>query len=99
KQILHPSVEINKKYQSSIVVTDEGKVYTGLITAQSDAAITLMPNPLKPEFTVTLKRDEIDEVALSDKSTMPEGLLMTFTKEEILDLLAFIQGAAEPGGE
>ena len=99
KQILHPSVEINKKYQSSIVVTDEGKVYTGLITAQSDAAITLMPNPLKPEFTVTLKRDEIDEVALSDKSTMPEGLLMTFTKEEILDLLAFIQGAAEPGRE
>ena len=69
------------------------------MTAQSDAAITLMPNPLKPEFTVTLKRDEIDEVALSDKSTMPEGLLMTFTKEEILDLLAFIQGAAEPGGE
>ena len=34
---------------------------------------------------------DLDELVASKQSTMPEGLLMTFTKEEILDLLAFLQ--------
>ena len=35
----------------------------------------------------------VDEQRKSDVSTMPEGLLDTFKRDEILDLLAFLQSA------
>lgn len=91
QQILDPGAEINKKYQTWIAVTDEGKVLSGLMVSETNEAITLMPNPLQPKKTVVVQRDQVEELFPSKQSTMPEGLLMTFTKDEILDLLAFVQ--------
>ena len=36
-------------------------------------------------------RDGVEEIAWSGSSPMPEGLLDSFTKQEILDLLAFLR--------
>ncbi|MEQ9411363.1 MAG: plastocyanin/azurin family copper-binding protein [Fuerstiella sp.] len=91
QQILQPSAEINKQYQTWIAVTHEGRTVAGLMTEQNEESITLLPNPLQPAATVLMARDQLDELIPSRQSTMPEGLLMTFTKDEILDLLAFIQ--------
>jgi hypothetical protein len=38
-----------------------------------------------------LRREEIANRAPTTVSTMPTGLLTTFTREEILDLLAFLK--------
>lgn len=95
RQIIEPSAEINKKYQTWIAVTDDGKVQTGLITKENEESVTLLPNPLQPDRTVTLQRKQIEELIPSKQSTMPAGLLMTCTKDEILDLLAFVQGAEQ----
>ena len=95
QQILEPNSEINKQYQTWMVVDANGKVRTGLLTAQNDASVTLLPNPLKPEQTLTIARGEIDEIIPSKRSTMPDGLLMTFSKTEILDLLAFLHAGAK----
>ena len=91
QQILEPSTEINKEYQTWIAVTESGAVRTGLMTQQDDQSITLLPNPLRPDETLTLKKSQLEELFASKQSTMPEGLLMTFSRDEILDLLAFLQ--------
>ena len=91
KQILEPSAEINKKFQTWMTVTTEGRIVNGLLSEQSDTHVVLTPNPLKPADKVRLARDDIDELVPSKKSTMPEGLLMTYTREEILDLLSYLQ--------
>ncbi len=91
QQILAPSSDINKQYQTWIAVRDDGTVLSGLMTEQNDTSITLLPNPLKPDQIVTILREQIDELIPSKQSTMPDGLLMTYSKDEILDLLAFIQ--------
>ena len=91
KQILEPSSEINRQYQTWVAVTLDGTVKIGLATQQTDDTITLLPNPLRPEETVTLNKAELDELEPARQSTMPEGLLMTFSKSEILVQLAFLQ--------
>ncbi len=65
------------------------------MTEQTDSAITLLPNPLKPEVKMTLKRADIDELEASMTSTMPTSLLITFTRDEILDLVAFLQSGGD----
>ncbi len=91
QQILEPSTEINKQYQTWMVVDVNGKVRTGLLTSKNERSVTLMANPLKPEQTLTIDRSEIDEIIPSKRSTMPDGLLMTFSRDEILDLLSYLQ--------
>ena len=96
QQILQPSVEINKDFQTWVAILTNGKVATGLLTERTASQITLLPNPLQPNEKVTLPTDQIDELTPSEMSTMPEGLLMTFSKEEILDLLAFLEQQSKP---
>lgn len=97
QQILNPAAEINPKYQTWIVVTSEGRVHAGLLTDQNEQHVTLLPNPLQPETTVRIDRGQIEEMEASKQSTMPDGLLMTFTKQEVLDLLAYLQQPHHPG--
>jgi len=96
QQILAPSTEINKQYQTWVAALNDGRVIAGLMVDQSDTAITLLPNPLKPETKVTLARSDIEELEASSISTMPTSLLITFTRDEILDLVAYIEAGGDP---
>ncbi len=97
QQILDPSTEINKQYQTWVAVTTEGRTVTGLMVEQTDSTIALLPNPLKPETKVTLQKSELEELFASPQSTMPAGLLMVYDRNEILDLLAFITSGGDSG--
>ena len=54
--------------------------------------VALVINPLAPQRVEILKAD-ITRREASKLSPMPEGLINTLTKEEILDLLAYIESA------
>jgi hypothetical protein len=47
-------------------------------------------NMLDPNAQVSIDRKKIEETRPSPLSLMPEGLLNTLDREEILDLLAFL---------
>jgi putative heme-binding domain-containing protein len=95
QQILEPSTEINKQYQTWVAALHDGRVIAGLMLEQSDSAITLLPNPLKPESKISLPKDGIEELEASSVSTMPLSLLITYNRDEILDLLAYIQSGGQ----
>lgn len=96
QQMLEPSTEINKQYQTWSAVMTDGRILTGLKTAEDAESLTLLPNPLKPADTITVPRAEIEELEASSASTMPGSLLITFSRDEILDLLAFVQSGGDP---
>jgi hypothetical protein len=48
------------------------------------------PGPLDPT-TVKLKKSDVKYRALSKLSPMPQGLVDTFSKGEILDLIAYME--------
>jgi hypothetical protein len=55
-----------------------------------------MPTNIRSSEPVTVLKFRIDERYLSTTSTMPEGLLDTVQKAEILDLLAYLVADANP---
>lgn len=91
QQILEPSHEINKQYQTWVAVLQDGRAVSGLKLEESAESVTLLPNPLKPETKLVLPRAEIEELEASLISTMPANLLITYSQDEILDLLAWVQ--------
>jgi len=91
QQILEPSAEIHQQYQTWVAVLGDGRALSGLKVEESGDSVTLLPNPLKPMERVVLPRVEIEELEASKTSTMPMGLLITYTREEILDLTAYVQ--------
>jgi putative heme-binding domain-containing protein len=94
QDILEPSKVINEKYQSYIIVTGKGELVTGVIVADDGKKLTVATNPLaKP---VEIAADDIDSKEPAKVSMMPQGLLVTLSREEILDLLAYVAAGGDP---
>ena len=79
---------------NAAIETSDGKVLIGRIVEETPEKLVLRKNPLEPE-TVTIKKSEIESRSLSKVSPMPAGLLNTLTKEEILDLLAYLESLGD----
>ena len=91
KQLLEPSSEINEKYQTYKFLLSDGRVISGVIAKESRKQIDLMTNLLTPDKLTKVMKTEIDEQVKSTTSAMPAGLLDVLTKEEIGDLLTYLQ--------
>ena len=91
QQILDPSSDINKKYQNHQFVMDSGRVVAGVIVEQSPAELKVVSNLLNPNAFVRIDRKEIEEQVPSKISAMPNGLANVLTKNEILDMVSFLE--------
>ena len=89
-ELLDPSVRINEKFQSYVFQLDSGRVVTGLILEETPKRIKVIENPVASATAVELKPSEIEERLKSPASIMPKGLLDKLSREEILDLVAYI---------
>ena len=90
ESIIEPSKVISEQFQNTIVKTKSGRAIEGRIVEENDEKIVLQPNQLLPEKIEVKKADVAARVA-SKLSPMPENLVNNFSKEEILDLLAYIE--------
>ena len=91
REILEPSYKVDPEYTLYNVVTADGQVISGIMTAQDRKTITVITNPEEPKPQV-IARDEIDEMVKSSTSMMPKGVVDRFTQEEIFELLAYVLG-------
>lgn len=88
REVLEPSAVIDEKYRPVVIATEDGGVVTGIVVGKTDKALTVLSGPqAKPKEVL---KEDIAEQVESKISLMPEGLLVTLSKEEILDLLAYI---------
>ena len=60
--------------------------------------LRLLPNLLKPDKIETIEKSSIEARRIAEVSTMPTGLLDTYSVEEIFDLLAFVQSLSPATG-
>ncbi len=98
QQIVRPSTEIHKEFQTQMILVDDGRLLTGLVVEETDDQLRLLPNLLKPDKIETIEKSSIEDRKIAEVSTMPIGLLDTYTVEEILDLVAFIQSMGPAKG-
>ncbi|NND96454.1 MAG: hypothetical protein HKN47_03890, partial [Pirellulaceae bacterium] len=69
----------------------DGRVISGVIAKNSKKELQVMTNLLTPKILTSVPKDAIDEQLKSKISAMPKGLLDVLTKEEIGDLMTFLQ--------
>ena len=90
RDILEPSFRIHEQYQTYIFALNSGKSVTGIIMDERMGVVKVIENPLASTKPTTIKLTDIAERQKSPTSIMPVGLLDKLTREEILDLVAYI---------
>ncbi|MCA9429323.1 MAG: c-type cytochrome, partial [Candidatus Omnitrophica bacterium] len=96
QQILEPSAEINEEFASELVETVDEEMFTGLVLKEDSDSISILANPTNPEDLTVIAKADIVSRRPGTLSSMPTGLLIMFEREEILDLLAYLEkGGAE----
>ena len=92
-KILNPSKKINEQYNRLVYELKNGKQIVGRVVETTGDAIVVGTNPENPLANhVRINKKDIESVTPSRVSAMPEGLLNTLTREEVLDLLAYLLG-------
>jgi putative heme-binding domain-containing protein len=89
-----PSKVLSEQYMNTSIETKAGLVVTGRVVEETEQKVVLRPNPLAPD-TVTVQKSEIESREHSKTSPMPTGLLNTFSREEVLDLLAYLESLGD----
>lgn len=98
-QIINPSKVINDQFSAVTVATEDGKTYTGVVVNLSGDSITLNTDLTDPNLRVGIDRKKIEEMKTSEISPMPLNLLSLLTKNEILDLTAYVLSGGDPASE
>ncbi|MEZ6114820.1 MAG: GDSL-type esterase/lipase family protein, partial [Pirellulaceae bacterium] len=90
QQMLEPSSKIHDKFQNYQFLTSEGRVVTGVVVKEDEQAYHIATNLLTPTTLTMIRKQDVEEKVASKISPMPSGLLNILTKQEILDLHAFV---------
>ncbi|QDV23746.1 Cytochrome c [Aureliella helgolandensis] len=86
--ILDPSLVIGPAFQARMLLTVDGDLLSGILVGESERYIQLK---LQGGKIVEFDREqEIEELKVSDKSMMPEGLEAQMTEQELRDLFAYL---------
>jgi len=90
RSITEPSLVISEQYQARTFALKDDTEVTGRLVERSADTLVIVVDPLTDK-RVELKASAVRSEAPSTVSPMPEGLLSTFSREEILDLLAYLE--------
>jgi putative heme-binding domain-containing protein len=90
KSLTEPSLVISEQYQALSLTLKNGDEVWGRLVGETDSELEVLTDALANK-TTKVPKAELKERMASKISTMPEGLLNNFKKDEILDLLAYLQ--------
>jgi putative heme-binding domain-containing protein len=94
ESIVDPSKVVSEQYQNTIFTLKNGDDVTGRVAEENDQKMVVVTDPLKQTKVDVLKSD-VQKRQLSKLSPMPEGLANNLTREEILDLLAYLESGGK----
>ncbi len=91
--VLDPSSQITAGFNNYAVVTEAGKMFTGVLAVETATSVTLRREEAKED---TVLRKDIDEMAASSISMMPENLEQEVSPQDVADLIAYLRVAVGP---
>jgi putative heme-binding domain-containing protein len=89
-QIINPSKEINEQFAPVVVTKTDGTTVTGVIVNLNGDTVQINTDLSDPDQRVGFDRKQVTSIEVSKVSPMPPMLLSMLSKEEVLDLVAFI---------
>lgn len=88
ESIINPNAFVRKEFVSSVVITSDGRVLTGIIVNESSTQIVLADN--KNEQSI-IRCEDIEELHNASTSLMPEDVLKPLKDQELRDLFSYLQ--------
>jgi putative membrane-bound dehydrogenase-like protein len=86
--IVQPSRDVSPRYQATMIQTNDGKVYTGMIVYEAVDGVLLRT---AANQTFRIKPSEIEERRALKTSLMPVGLLKDLGPTDLADLYAYLR--------
>ena len=86
QNLIDPSATIDPAYRLTNLFTSDGRLFSGLIVYQGDQYLVMRTQ----EAEIRLALDDIEEMRISPRSMMPEGMLRGFTDEQVRDLILYL---------
>jgi putative membrane-bound dehydrogenase-like protein len=91
ENILDPSAVIPKEYAATILELNDGRVVTGIVKGETDAAFTVVT----ANETLTIPRGEVASRQRTATSMMPDDLLKDLKDHEVRSLIAYLQSPVQ----
>jgi putative membrane-bound dehydrogenase-like protein len=91
--VLEPSNQITIGYNQYTVITQDGRIFTGVLAVETATSVTLRKENAVDD--VILRKD-IDVMAASTNSMMPENLEKEVAPQDVADLVAYLREAFGP---
>lgn len=95
RKLIDPSASISSQYQNMVFTLDDDDIVVGRIIERGSERVRVSTDPLDSAKIVEISTKRIVSEEPSPISIMPASLLNTMTREEILDLLAFLISGAD----
>jgi putative membrane-bound dehydrogenase-like protein len=92
ESIVDPSKEIKEGFQTYRLTTTDTRVYTGL-KVKEDAKEVVIRDATGRDYRVA--KDDVEALAPSKLSLMPDNVVSQITYEQFIDLLAFLKSKSE----
>lgn len=87
ENIVDPGAVVDKDFRMTALLTKDGRLLTGLVTAETPRTVTIRT----ATTTLTLDNQTIQSRRLTEQSAMPEGLLAGLSDEQVRDLIAYLR--------
>ena len=85
--ILDPSRSVEGNFLQYTLSTNDGRIFNGLLASETKTSVELLDAEGKKQ---TILREDIDELAASKKSIMPEGFEKQVPPQGVADLLQYL---------
>jgi putative heme-binding domain-containing protein len=86
--ILDPNRKVDNNFFNYTATTRDGKIYSGILATETATSVTFRQPENK---TVSLLRDQIEELRSTGLSLMPVGLEKNIDPQQMADLISFIK--------
>lgn len=87
--MLTPSAIIQDDYRMHIILTDDGRIFSGIPSEENDRTLKLhVADRTEP---ILLTKSSIESREIASVSMMPDGLLSNLSDSEVVDLVGFLQ--------
>ncbi|HHK42002.1 MAG TPA: c-type cytochrome, partial [Planctomycetaceae bacterium] len=88
RAILDPNRAVEDRFQSYVVALADGRVLSGLLVDETGNSLVLLDQEAKRHDVL---RQEVEEIAATGKSLMPEGLEKELSAQDVADVVGYLQ--------
>src|SRR5690606_31425740 len=91
--VLDPNRAVEDKFVNYVAITNDGRQFTGILREETSGSLTLEGPDGKKH--VILRKD-LEVLAATGKSLMPEGMEKDLSPTDLADVLAYLGGIGPP---